>query len=93
LGASAIREFYVGDASWTRLREVSLGYTLKSPGFTKATRFNSIRFSITGRNLVLWTDIVGFDPEVNQTAVNNGFGTEYFTNPNTRSYLFTITLN
>ncbi len=93
LGASAIREFFVGDASWTRLREVSLGYTLKSARFTKATKFNSIRFSITGRNLVLWTDIVGFDPEVNQTGVNNGFGTEYFTNPSTRSYLFTITLN
>ncbi|MEJ7738394.1 MAG: SusC/RagA family TonB-linked outer membrane protein [Chitinophagaceae bacterium] len=93
LGASAIREFFVGDASWTRLRELSLGYTLKSTGFTKATRFNSIKFSITGRNLVLWTDIIGFDPEVNQTGVNNGFGTEYFTNPSTRSYLFTITLN
>jgi TonB-linked SusC/RagA family outer membrane protein len=93
LGASAIREFFVDDASWTRLREVSLGYTLRSPGFTKATRFNSIRFSVTGRNLHLWTGIVGFDPEVNQTGVNNGFGTEYFTNPSTRSYLFTITLN
>jgi TonB-linked SusC/RagA family outer membrane protein len=93
LGASAIREFYVEDASWTRLREISLGYTLRSARFTKATRFNSVRFSITGRNLVLWTGIVGFDPEVNQTGVNNGFGTEYFTNPSTRSYLFTISLN
>jgi TonB-linked SusC/RagA family outer membrane protein len=93
LGASAIREFFVEDASWTRLREVSLGYTLKSARFTKATKFNSVRFSFTGRNLVLWTGIVGFDPEVNQTGVNNGFGTEYFTNPSTRSYLFTITLN
>jgi len=93
LGASAIREFFVGDASWTRLREVALGYTVKSKGFTKATTFNSIRFSLTGRNLALWTDILGFDPEVNQTGVNNGFGTEYFTNPSTRSYLFTITLN
>lgn len=93
LGASAIREFFVGDASWTRLREVALGYTLKSKGFTKATKFNAIRFSLTGRNLALWTDILGFDPEVNQTGVNNGFGTEYFTNPSTRSYLFTITLN
>ncbi|MEJ7914048.1 MAG: SusC/RagA family TonB-linked outer membrane protein, partial [Chitinophagaceae bacterium] len=72
LGASAIREFYVADASWTRLREVSLGYTLQTPGFKKATRFNSVRFSLTGRNLVLWTGIVGFDPEVNQTGVNNG---------------------
>ncbi len=93
LGASAIREFFVGDASWTRLREISLGYTLRSQKFTKATRFNSVKFSVTGRNLVLWTDIMGFDPEVNQTGVNNGFGTEYFTNPSTRSYLFTITLN
>lgn len=93
LGSSAIREFFIGDASWTRLREVSLGYTIKSAAFKKATKFSSIRFSLTGRNLALWTDIVGFDPEVNQTGVNNGFGTEYFTNPSTRSYLFSITLN
>ncbi len=93
LGSSAIREFFVGDASWTRLREVSLGYTLSSPGFKKATKFSSMRFSLSGRNLALWTDIVGFDPEVNQSGVNNGFGTEYFTNPSTRSWLFTINLN
>ena len=93
LGSSAIREFFIGDASWTRLREVSLGYTLSSPGFKRATKFSSMRFSISGRNLALWTDIVGFDPEVNQSGVNNGFGTEYFTNPSTKSWLFTISLN
>ncbi len=93
LGSTSIREFFVEDASWTRLREVSLGYTVNTPGFKKATKFSSIRFSVTGRNLALWTDIVGFDPEVNQSGVNNGFGTEYFTNPSTRSWLFTINLN
>ncbi len=93
LGAAAIREFFIGDASWTRLREVSLGYTLSSPSFKKATKFSSLRFSLTGRNLFLWTDIVGFDPEVNQSGVNNGFGQEYFTNPCTRSWLFTVKLN
>jgi len=93
LGSTSIREFFVEDASWTRLREVSLGYTLSSPGFKKATKFSSVRFSVTGRNLVIWTDIVGIDPEVNQSGVNNGFGTEYFTNPSTRSWLFTINLN
>lgn len=93
LGSTSIREFFVEDASWTRLREVSLGYTLSTPGFKRATKFSSMRFSITGRNLVLWTDIVGFDPEVNQSGVNNGFGTEYFTNPSTRSWLFTVNLN
>jgi len=93
LGAAAIREFFIGDASWTRLREVSLGYTLSTPSFKKATKFSSMRFSLTGRNLFLWTDIVGFDPEVNQSGVNNGFGQEYFTNPCTRSWLFTVKLN
>jgi len=93
LGSTSIREFFVEDASWTRLREISLGYTLSTPGFKKATKFSSMRFSLSGRNLALWTGIVGFDPEVNQSGVNNGFGTEYFTNPSTRSWLFTITLN
>lgn len=93
LGAAAIREFFIGDASWTRLREVSLGYTLSTPSFKRATKFSSMRFSLTGRNLFLWTDIVGFDPEVNQSGVNNGFGQEYFTNPSTRSWLFTVKLN
>jgi hypothetical protein len=93
LGAAAIREFFIGDASWTRLREVSLGYTLGTPAFKKATKFSSMRFSLTGRNLFLWTDIVGFDPEVNQSGVNNGFGQEFFTNPSTRSWLFTVKLN
>jgi TonB-linked SusC/RagA family outer membrane protein len=93
LGAAAIREFFIGDASWTRLREVSMGYTLSTPGSQKATKFSSMRFSLTGRNLFLWTDIVGFDPEVNQSGVNNGFGQEFFTNPSTRSWLFTVKLN
>ncbi len=93
LGSTSIREFFVEDASWTRLREVSLGYTLKTPGFKNATKLSSVRFSITGRNLAIWTGIVGFDPETNQSGVNNGFGTEYFTNPSTRSWLFTLNVN
>lgn len=93
LGGSSIRELFVTDGSWTRLREVSFGYTLNTPAFKKATKFSSMRFSFSGRNLVLWSDVVGFDPEINQTGVGNGFGLEYFTNPSTRSFLFTISLN
>lgn len=76
-----------------KVEEVSLGYTLSTPSFKRATKFSSMRFSLTGRNIFLWTDIVGFDPEVNQSGVNNGFGQEYFTNPSTRSWLFTVKLN
>ncbi|THU40318.1 SusC/RagA family TonB-linked outer membrane protein [Niastella caeni] len=93
VGASSIRELFISDASWTRLRELSIGYSLNSQKFKKATKFSSLRFSVTGRNLFLWTQIKGFDPEVNQTGVSNGYGLEYFTNPSTRSLLFSITLN
>ncbi len=93
LGASAIREFFIGDATWTRLREVSLMYNLKSEWIQRKTKLSSIQFGIIGRNLFLWTPIVGFDPETNQAGVGSGFGLEYFTNPSTRSVLFSLKIN
>ena len=38
-------------------------------------------------------DRVGIDPAVNQAGVANGFGLDYFTNPSTKSYLFTVSVN
>jgi hypothetical protein len=49
--------------------------------------------SLTGRNLALWTDYTGVDPETNLTGVSNGRGLEYFNNPSTRSYIFSIRFN
>ncbi len=93
LGASAIREFFVGDATWTRLRELSLMYNINGNWLKNKTKLSSIQLGLTGRNLFLWTPIVGFDPEVNQAGVGNGFGIEYFTNPSTRSVLFSLKVN
>ncbi len=93
LGASAIREFFVGDATWTRLREASLMYNINGNWLKTKTKLSSIQIGVTGRNLFLWTPIVGFDPEVNQAGVSNGFGIEYFTNPSTRSVLFSLKIN
>ncbi len=93
LGASAIREFFIGDATWTRLRELSLFYNINGEKFKQKTKLSNIQIGITGRNLFLWSPIVGFDPEVNQAGVNNGFGIEYFTNPSTRSVLFSLKVN
>jgi hypothetical protein len=93
LGGSAINEFAINDGSWTRLREVSLGYSLSGKGLSKLARISSIDFSLTGRNLVLWSDILGIDPEVNQSGVDNGFGIEYFTNPSTKSWVAAVKFN
>ncbi len=92
LGGSAINEFAISDGSWTRLREISLAYTLNN-AFVKRMKLNSIVLGVTGRNLKLWTDVKGIDPEINQSGVDNGFGIDYFTNPSTRSWLFSLKVN
>lgn len=92
-GSSPINELAIADASWVRLRELSLGYTLNTEKFKSATKLSSIDFTLTGRNLALWTDVVGVDPEINQSGVANGFGIDYFTNPNTSSFVFSIKIN
>ncbi len=92
-GSSPINELAVQDASWVRLREVSLGYSINSDKFKKATKLSSIDFTLTGRNLALWTDVVGVDPEINQSGVANGFGIDYFTNPTTSSFVFSVKIN
>lgn len=91
-GSSPINELAINDASWVRLREVTLGYTLDSERFRKS-KLASIDFAVTGRNLAIWTDVVGVDPEINQSGVANGFGIDYFTNPTTQSFVFSIKIN
>lgn len=77
----------------TRLREISIGYTLSGAKFTQKTKLQSIDFSISGRNIVLWTKYKGIDPETNLEGPSNGRGIDYFNNPSTRSYLFSIKIN
>ena len=92
-GFGPVGEQFIDDASWTRLREVSIGYTLKSNGFRNLTKLSSIEFTLTGRNLWLQTDWEGIDPDQNLTGPSTGRGLEYFNNPNTKSYLFSVRIN
>ena len=92
-GDGKLNEFAVVDGSWSRLREISVSYKLNSDAFKKLTRLQSVEFSIAGRNLALWTGVVGIDPDVNQFGNGLGQGLDYFTNPSTKSYLFSIKIN
>ncbi len=82
---------FIQDASWTRLRELSLRYEFPSKLLNK-TGLSNLSISATGRNLILWTKIEGFDPDLNLTGASLGRGLDYFTNPSTKSYAFTIKL-
>ncbi|WP_296618987.1 SusC/RagA family TonB-linked outer membrane protein [Marivirga sp.] len=85
-------ELYIEDRSWTRLRRIELSYTLSSP-WIKDNGFESIQLSATGRNLILWTDFEGNDPDTNLEGVSNAQGIDYFNNPSTKSYVFSVQLN
>ena len=94
-GFTGPTEQFIEDASWTRLRELTLSYNLNSAAFKKATKLQNASFSFTGRNLFLWTPYDGIDPDTNLAGaggISNGFGIDYFNNPSTRSFIFTLSL-
>ncbi len=91
-GFSNLQEQFIVDGSWTRLREVSLSYALNTPGFREATKLQSVELSVTGRNLILWTDVVGIDPETSLDGATNARGQDYFNNPGVRNLIFSINI-
>lgn len=92
-GFGSLKQQFVEDGSWTRLRQLSLSYRLDSEKFRNATKLQSVEFSVTGRNLILWTKVVGIDPDTNLSGTPAGRNMDYFNSPGTRSYLFTLKVN
>lgn len=86
-------ETFIEEAEWTKLREISLSYSFNSASFKKKTKLSSLDFSIAGRNLFLWTQFKGNDPETNLTGPSNFRNRDYFNNPATKSVLFTVRIN
>ena len=56
-----VQDAYIQDASFVRLREVSLSYTLPER-WARVLRATAATFTIAGQNLAMWTDYEGFDP-------------------------------
>jgi outer membrane receptor protein involved in Fe transport len=69
-------EFVMYDASFVKLREVTLGYVLPGTWLAK-TRISSARVSLSGRNLAMLyrNTPLGLDPEATSTS-GNGQGIE-----------------
>lgn len=81
---------FVEDGSASRLREITLSYSLKNLKLFKNTQLSNIDFSLTGRNLILWTNYTGSDPEANVTGAGLSRGQDWFNNPSTKSVLFSV---
>jgi TonB-linked SusC/RagA family outer membrane protein len=85
---------FVEDGSFVKLREVSLGYTFDQPWVSRLLGFSSMELRVAGRNLHTWTDYSGVDPETSLLgAATPVRGIDYFNNPQSRSYVFSLTLN
>jgi TonB-linked SusC/RagA family outer membrane protein len=80
-------DYFVEDASYVKLRELSVSYTLSRPllGRLGVNRFaNGVKVALIGRNLYTWTDYTGFDPEVTSGGDFN-YRIEGFRYPNFRT--------
>lgn len=78
------------DATFLKLREVTLGYTIPRSLLGRMP-IQDVKISLVGRNLALWTENPHFDPET--MAMGGGTlipGVEDMSFPSTRSFGFNI---
>ena len=93
-GDNQAYNFSIKDATYSRIRELSLSYFMASDGLKNLTGLSNLTFTATGRNLFAWyKDLVGVDPGVNVGGIQTGSGLEYFSNPVTKSFLFSVSAN
>lgn len=89
-GFGDVDEHFVEDGSFQRLRYLTLAYELGN--VLGSAGFERLSLSVTGRNLLLFTNYTGYDPELSLVGgSSNGQGLDYFQMPNTKS--FSIGLN
>lgn len=87
---------YIEDASYLKLREASLYYTVPSDflnDFT-ANTVKDMQVGISGNNLLLFSPFSGYDPEASEfgsSAIEGGIAVAPF--PSSRSFMFHIQLD
>jgi len=85
-----IAELDVYDASYVKLRDLTISYSLPGKWFENNI-IGDASVSIIGRNLwLIYSGVPNIDPESSFTSNNNGLGQEYAAMPTTRSVGFNI---
>jgi hypothetical protein len=87
--SSRAQENFVYDASFAKLRQITLGYTLPAKLFN-GTPVRSLMLSFVARNLaILYKNTPNIDPESAYSS-GNGQGLDYFGMPPSRTYGFNV---
>ena len=84
-------DFHVEDASFVRLQNVQIGYTLNQDSL-KAVGIDKLRFYVSANNLFTITDYKGYDPSAGSDGpIGNGIDKGFY--PVATSYLLGVNLN
>jgi hypothetical protein len=82
---------YLQDASYTRLKTISLGYTFPSSVVSKL-KLSKLRVYATANNLLTFTKYTGWDPEVNTDYLGGvAAGNDFYSAPQPKT--ITVGLN
>jgi TonB-linked SusC/RagA family outer membrane protein len=89
-GGRGIAEGVMYDASFIKLRELQIGYTIPDKVWGKLP-FRGVNISFVGRNLFLWDRVPHVDPENMSYSGGTALpGIEFMALPSARSYGFNI---
>jgi len=90
-GNTLFSDFYVEDASFVRLQNIQLGYTLDNK-IAKTVGLDKLRFYVTANNLFTLTKYKGYDPSAsNGTPLSSGVDQGFYPVP--RTFLFGLNVN
>jgi TonB-linked SusC/RagA family outer membrane protein len=91
---SNLVDFLITNSSFTKWRELSFSYDLPDK-FAQKANFSRASVSISGRNLAMWTNYQGFEPEAMFLGGTRGGNTawEQTTLPQLRSWMLTLNLS
>ncbi|MCE7065917.1 TonB-dependent receptor [Dyadobacter sp. CY326] len=84
---------YVEDASFLRLKNITLGYNLPKSLASKI-HSSQVKVYVSAANLLTWTKYSGFDPEVSrneQSTLNQGI--DYSIYPSSKSFLAGLSIS
>ena len=86
--AMQLTDYAVEDASFLRLQNVTIGYTLPKK-WLKHVFLSNVRIYFTGYNLLCFTGYDGYDPEVDTSSKKNPMcpGIDYAAYPKSRSFV------
>jgi TonB-linked SusC/RagA family outer membrane protein len=92
VGNNVTKDYFYYDASFVRLRNVSLGFDFAK--YVNKDWLKKCQLVFSGRNLLTFTKYPGMDPEISSGASNSAFdrGIDHSTIPNLKSYQVTLNL-